>query len=54
MIKQMKKTVLVHEKCILGGTEKYVTLQAQGKKIQGTITSIHFHKNNSINLNQKF
>lgn len=24
------------------------------KKIQGTITSIHFHKNNSINLNQKF
>lgn len=23
-------------------------------KIQGTITSIHFHKNNSINLNQKF
>lgn len=32
MIKQMKKTVLVHEKCILGGTEKYVTLQAQGKK----------------------
>lgn len=55
MIKQMKKTVLVHEKCILGRNWKNMSLfKRKEKKIQGTITSIHFHKNNSINLNQKF